>query len=61
MGLFDSLINLTSSVVKTALTPVAFVADVTKKVVLDEDSSYAEDMLDSALIDFDEAIDDLNN
>lgn len=55
MGFFGSLV---SGVVKTALTPVAVAADVVK-VAIGEDADTTKELIDSAMEDFEDAIDDV--
>ena len=55
MGFFDSMIGLTSATIKIALTPVAFVADVTTKVMTGENPELTSGALESAKDDFEDA------
>ena len=58
MGLFDILTNITSAVVKTALTPVAVVKD-TVNIVTGEEPKATKDLLESASEDVQDAIDEI--
>lgn len=59
MGLFNFVVDVTSAVVKVALTPVAIVADVTTKVVTGENPELTEGAIESAGQDLQDAIDDI--
>lgn len=54
MGLFDALSDLTSAVVKTALTPVAVAVDAAK-VVTGNEPDTTKDLLKSAAQDLEDA------
>lgn len=58
MGLFDALSDLTSAVVKTALTPIAVAKDAVN-VVIGEKPDNTKELLKSAADDLEEAADDL--
>jgi hypothetical protein len=58
MGLFDALSDLTSAVVKTALTPIAVVKDAVD-VVSGKEPENTKELLKSAADDVEEAGKDL--
>jgi len=58
MGLFDALSDLTSAVVKTALTPLAVVKDAVD-IVTGKEPENTKELLKSAADDLDEAAEDL--
>ena len=59
MGLLDFAVNITSAVVKTTLSPVAFVADVAIKVVTDVNPELASGAIRSAGKDIEQAMEDI--
>lgn len=58
MGFFDALSDLTSAVVKTALTPVAIVKDAVH-VVIGKKPENTKELLKSAAEDLEEVKEDL--
>lgn len=59
MGFFDSIISAASAVTKVALSPVGLVADIGIKVVTNENSNIAENLVKSAGRDISDSIDNL--
>lgn len=59
MGFFDFVGDIGSAVVKTAITPVALVADIAVKVTTGENPGLAEGCVKGALKDVEDAVDDI--